>query len=336
MSVLYVQEQGAYLKKRDERLIVELNKELVRDIPLVNLEQVVCFGNIQVSSQTLALLLEQNVDLCFLTLHGRFRGRLVGEVARNGRLRQAQWRVAGDLQAERNLAARFVLGKLRNQRALLMRHARQYASENEGGLKAAAETIADGMRALPTAANLDVLRGIEGEAASVYFGAFGQLVRQSGFTFRTREKRPPCDPVNALLSFTYTLLMNEMLGAIHTVGLDPYVGFLHAERQGKASLSFDLMEEFRACFADALVLAILNNRVLAPDDFETDLGVCTLKDTGRRRFLEQYERKKQDEIKHPLFGYRVTYKRCFELQVRQLAKFLIGEIPNYIPFMPRS
>lgn len=336
MSVLYVQEQGAYLKKRDERLIVELNKETVRDIPLVNLEQVVCFGNVQVSSQTLALLLEQNVDLCFLTLHGKFRGRLVGEVARNGRLRQAQWRVAGDEKAELGLAARFVLGKLRNQRALLMRHARQYESEKEGGLRVAAETLADGMRALATASSLDMLRGIEGEAAAVYFGAFGLLLRQSGFAFMTRERRPPCDPVNALLSFTYTLLMNELLGAIHTVGLDPYVGFLHAERQGKASLSFDLMEEFRASFADTLVLAIINNRILAPDDFETDLGVCTLKETARRRFLEQYEEKKQTEIKHPLFGYRVTYRRCFELQVRQLAKFLVGEIPNYIPFMPRG
>ena len=119
-------------------------------------------------------------------------------------------------------------------------------------------------------------------------------------------------------------------------GLDPYVGFLHAERHGKSSLGFDLVEEFRACFADALVLSVINNRVLTPEDFETELGARTLKESGRRRFLEQYEEKKRDELKHPLFGYRVTYKRCFELQARQLAKFLLGEIPSYTPFMPRS
>ncbi|MCW3053150.1 MAG: CRISPR-associated endonuclease Cas1, partial [Chthonomonadales bacterium] len=281
MSVLYVQEQGAYLKKRDERLIVELNRETVREIPLVNLEQVVCFGNVQVSSQTLALLLEQNVELCFLTMHGKFRGRLVGEVARNGRLRQAQCRVASDPVAELALAARFVLGKLRNQRVLLMRHARQYAPDEAGGLRAAADTLADGMRALLTVPSLEVLRGIEGQAATVYFGAFQLLLRQPGFSFQTRQKRPPTDPVNALLSFAYTLVANELLSAIHTVGLDPYVGFLHAERHGKSSLGFDLVEEFRACFADALVLSVINNRILTPEDFETELGACNLKESGR-------------------------------------------------------
>ncbi len=336
MSVLYVQEQGAYLKKRDERLIVELNRETIREIPLVNLEQVVCFGNVQVSSQTLALLLEQNVELCFLTMHGKFRGRLVGEVARNGRLRQAQCRVASDPAAECALAARFVLGKLRNQRALLMRHVRQYEPDETGGLRAAADTLADAMRALLTVPSLESLRGIEGQAATVYFGVFQRLLRQPGFSFQTRQKRPPGDPVNALLSFTYTLVTNELLSAIHTVGLDPYVGFLHAERHGKSSLGFDLVEEFRACFADSLVLSLINNRVLTPEDFEMELGACNLKESGRRRFLEQYEEKKRDELKHPLFGYHVTYKRCFELQARQLAKFLLGEIPGYTPFMPRS
>ena len=335
MSVLYVEEQGAYIKKCDERLVIEVNRVAIRDVPLVNVEQIVCFGNVQVTSQTLALLLEQNVDLCFLTAHGKFRGRLVGETARNGRLRQAQWRVSCDPVAERELAARFVIGKIRNQRALLRRHARQYEG-SQVALKAAADTLTDALRAIPRAQNLDWLRGLEGDAASVYFGAFGLLLRQSKFAFHSRERRPPRDPVNALLSFTYTLVANELLSAIHVVGLDPYVGFLHAERHGKASLCFDVIEEFRAPFADALVLSVINNRVLTPDDFDTTLDVCTLREAGKRRFLEQYEQKKQDVLRHPVFKYQATYKRCFELQVRLLAKTLIGEIPEYIPFMPRG
>lgn len=335
MSVLYVEEQGAYIKKRDERLVIEVNKTAVRDVPLVNLEQIVCFGNVQVTSQTLALLLEQNVELCFLTMHGKFRGRLVGEMARNGRLRQAQWRVSCDSEAERELAARFVIGKVRNQRAMLRRHARQYPSL-QLALKAAADTLTDALRAIPRIQTLDGLRGIEGDAAGVYFGAFSLLLRQSGFAFHTRERRPPRDPVNALLSFAYTLLANELLAAIHIVGLDPYVGFLHAERHGKASLCYDVMEEFRAPFADALVLAVINNRVVSMEDFDTTLEVCTLREGGKRRFLEQYEQKKQDVLCHPVFKYQATYKRCFELQVRLLAKTLIGEIPAYIPFMPRG
>ena len=335
MSVLYVEEQGAYIKKRDERIIIEVNKVAIRDVPLVNLEQIVCFGNVQVSSQTLALLLEQNVELCFLSGHGKFRGRLVGETARNGRLRQSQWRVSCDPVLERDMAARFVIGKIRNQRALLRRHARQYEG-HQVALKAAADTLTDALRAIPFAPSLDALRGLEGDAASVYFGVFNLLLRQSGFTFHTRVRRPPRDPVNALLSFTYTLLANELLAAIQIVGLDPYVGFLHAERHGRASLCFDVIEEFRAPFADSLVLSVINNRVVNEDDFDTSLEVCTLRDAGKRRFLEQYEQKKQDVLRHPVFKYQATYKRCFELQVRLLAKTLIGEIPAYIPFMPRG
>lgn len=335
MSVLYVEEQGAYLRKRDERLVVEVNREAIRDIPLVNLEQVVCFGNVQVSAQTLGLLLEQGVDLCFLTAHGRFRGRLVGEVARNARIRQAQWAAASDPQREFDLAARFVIGKLQNQRALLRRHARQYGGENRA-LRASIETMTDALQAVPDAPTLDALRGIEGEAAKVYFAEFGHLLRREGFSFAERTRRPPTDPVNALLSFAYTLLMNEILGAVHTVGLDPYVGFLHAERHGKPSLALDLMEEFRPCFADALVLSVLNNRVLTPEDFEEDAGSCRLCVGSKRRFLEQYERKKRDEVRHPVFQYRVAYRRCFELQTRLLAKALVGEIPAYLPFTPRG
>ncbi|MCS6775413.1 MAG: CRISPR-associated endonuclease Cas1 [Chloroherpetonaceae bacterium] len=335
MGVLYVQEQGAYLRKRDERIVVELDREVVRDIPLIQLEQIVCLGNVQVSSQTLALLLEQGVDLCFLTQHGRFRGRVVGEFSRNARIRQAQWEVAQDPERELGLAARFVVGKLRNQRAVLQRHLRQYGSEDHPGLAAAVDLLADGIRAVPGARTLDALRGIEGEAASVYFGVFGSLIRQPGFAFTQRLKHPPRDAVNALLSFTYTLLMNEVLAAIHVVGLDPYVGFLHAERHGKASLAFDLMEEFRPCFADTLVLSLINNRVVSPEDFEQTLDACLLREGARRRFFEQYERKKNDEVRHPVFKYRASYRRCFELQVRLLAKVLTGEVPAYLPFMPR-
>jgi CRISPR-associated protein Cas1 len=186
------------------------------------------------------------------------------------------------------------------------------------------------------AEDLDSVRGHEGEGSAAYFRAFGSLVKGDGFAFDKRVRRPPTDPVNALLSFGYTLLANDLHSAASAVGFDPYVGFLHADRYGRPSLALDLMEEFRSIIVDSVTLACLNKRILQPVDFDVGIGnVYTLKPEARKKFLQQYEERKATEIKHPLFEYRVTYQRCFELQARLLAKYLQGEVESYEPFLIR-
>ncbi len=333
MSVLYVTQQDSVLRKEDERLKVTLKGETLLDLPMIKVSQVVLLGRVTVTPHTVASLMERTVGVCYLSEHGRYVGKIEPAFSKNVSLRRAQYAAAFDSFHTVKIARQIVTGKLANMRAFLLR-----AERNTDGLDLEADVAAirRAAREAEGADDLDVLRGHEGEGSAAYFRAFGSLVKADGFSFQKRVRRPPTDPVNSLLSFGYTLLANDLHSAASTVGFDPYIGFLHADRYGRPSLALDLMEEFRSIIVDSVALACLNKRVLQQDDFDVGLGnVYTLKPEARKKFLLQYEERKATEIKHPVFDYRVTYQRCFELQGRLLAKYLQKEVEAYEPFSIR-
>lgn len=333
MSTLYLTQQDSVLRKEDERLKVTLKGEKLLDLPLLKVSQVVVLGRVTVTPYTVAALMERNVCLTYLTEHGRYIGRIEPAFSKNSLLRRAQYEAAFDADRTLTLARGFVAGKLANLRVTLLRAAR-----NTEGLSVdtAVEAIRRAERHAEQADNLDTLRGHEGEGSAAYFGVFNQLIKAEGISFAKRVRRPPTDPVNALLSFGYALLANDIHAAVQVLGFDPYCGYLHADRYGRPSLALDVMEEFRPLVVDTVVLACLNKKIIQPKDFEVSLGnVHRLTPEARKKFLVQYEERKRTEIQHPIFAYRATYQRCFELQARILAKSIQGEVERYEPFAVR-
>jgi CRISP-associated protein Cas1 len=332
MSTLYITQQDSVLRKIDERLKVTRNGQTLLDIPLIKVSQVIVFGRVTVTAATVATLMEHGVGLCYLSEQGRYIGRLEPHFSKNSLLRVDQWRAAFDDQRKLAIARQFVQGKLENMRVMLLRANRE---EENPALSRAVDGVKDAQLRAHECRDLDILRGHEGEGSAAYFAVFGQLIKQD-LNFPGRVRRPPTDPINALLSFGYTLLYNDIHAACNIVGFDPYVGYLHADRYGRANLALDLMEEFRPLVVDSVVLTCLNKRILQKDDFVIELGGAhRLSDEARRRFILQYEERKNTEFKHPIFGYRMTYQRCFELQARLLAKFLQNELDQYPPLLTK-
>jgi CRISPR-associated protein Cas1 len=332
MSTLYITQQDTVLRKIDERLKVTSSGQTLLDIPLIKVSQVIVFGRVTVTPATVATLMEHRVSLCYLSEHGRYIGRLEPQFSKNSLLRVEQWRAAFDEQRKLAIARQCVLGKLANMRVMLLRANREQSLPE---LTNAIDRLKDAEQAAEKCRDLDVLRGHEGEGSAAYFAVFGHLIKQN-FSFPGRVRRPPTDPVNAMLSFGYTLLHNDLHAACNMVGFDPYVGYLHADRYGRANLALDLMEEFRPIVIDSVVLMCLNKRVIQREDFVIELGGAQwLSRDARRRFLLQYEERKNTEFKHPVFGYRLTYQRCFELQARLLGKFLQGELNAYPPLITK-
>jgi CRISPR-associated protein Cas1 len=358
MTTLYLTEPRSVVRKDGDTLTVKIqaNKEsgaaerTVR-IPLLKVEQVVVLGDSTVTTPALLALLEQNADICFCDYWGRFQGRLAPAVSKNVFVRAAQFRSHDHYPRRVALAARFVRGKLHNQRTLLLRSNRALQGQEQAEVVAAAaqtigelveevdrlETEEDGP---PDPAHpqlesaLGTLHGLEGAGAAAFFRGFGCLLKQP-LGFDGRHRRPPTDPVNSLLSFGYVLLMNHVLSALQIVGFDPYIGYLHSQGYGKPSLALDLMEEMRTPVVDSVVLTVINKQIMQPKHFEEQLGVHQLTANGRKLFLQQFEARLNTEIQHPVFGYKASYRRCLELQARLLAKFLLGEIPAYRPFQIR-
>jgi CRISP-associated protein Cas1 len=333
MSVVYVTEDGSALRKTGERLLVSVNREQRLDVPMRQVEQIVLFGPASVSGRTVSELLDQRVGLTYLTKRGRYLGRLEPITSRNPLLRRSQYGAACDPERSAAVTEAIVRGKLVNQRALLQR---AHRSNPDEAVKAAIESIRDEGKAVRADDGVEVIRGHEGAAAAAYFGVFDHLIRADGFTFGKRIRRPPTDPVNSLLSLGYTLLFGDVLSAVQTVGLDPCMGFLHDDRQGRPSLALDLMEEFRPLIVDSLVLTVINKHILGVDDFDTEIGgAVILCNDARKRFLVEYENRINTEVKHPQAGYRVTYRRACEIQARILGRHLMGELPNYVPLTTR-
>jgi CRISPR-associated protein Cas1 len=260
-------------------------------------------------------------------------GRIEPALSKNSLLRAAQYRAAFNPATTITLARHMVRGKLSNMRVFLQRANRGL---DDPALTQAVERLKMQLLAVDAADSTDQLRGMEGAGSAVYFGVFANLIKAEGMSFTKRVRRPPTDPVNALLSFGYALLANDLHSAVNTVGFDPYQGYLHVGHYGRPSLALDLMEEFRPLIADSVVLLCLNKRIIGPEDFTVELGnVCRLSEAARKKFLVQYEERKNTEIQHPIFDYKVTYQRCFELQARLLAKYLQGEIAEYPPLITR-
>jgi CRISPR-associated protein Cas1 len=334
LNTLYVTTQGAYLHKEGETVVVEVEKEVRLRLPLLNLGGVVCFGNVLCSPFLLGACAEAGVSVSFLTESGRFLASVNGEPSGNVLLRREQYRRADDLPASLTLARNFVVGKIVNSRHLLRRAAREGAAGSEA-VAIAADRLGYCLRAVPGSVDSNGLRGVEGEAAQHYFGVFDALIIQQkeSFTFAGRNRHPPEDNVNALLSFLYTLLMRDVAGALAAHGLDAAVGFFHRDRPGRASLALDLMEEFRAAFADRLALTLINRQQLKAGDFERhENGAVLLNAAGRKEVLTAYQKRKQEEIQHPFLDETLPIGLVFHAQALLLARHLRGDLDAYPPF----
>ena len=336
-AVLYVQEPGAHVGKRSEHLIVRKDGKQLTQVPMAAVRQVCVVGNVQVSTQALDVLAANEIPVSYLTGHGRFVGAFVPAVRKNVGLREAQFRKFADPVECLTLARAVVRAKLSNQRTLLMRSLR--GDGDRGRDEPAARDIGELLKRLDRAATVDTVLGLEGQGAALYFGEFARFLRVQppgrGFDFAARTRRPPKDPVNALLSFAYAMLTKDCFAAVCAVGFDPYKGFFHANRHGKPSLALDLMEEFRPVIADSVVLTLVNNEMLTPDDFLTWRDACHLTDAGRKAFFRAYEQRKATEVTHPVYGYRMTYSRMLEVQARMLAAYVRGSVPAYTGFTVR-
>jgi len=355
MATLYLTEPRSLVKKDGGTLVVHIPadkeqstpKRKVR-VPLIKVDQVIVYGDVTLTSPALAALLEQRADVCFCSYYGRFRGRLAPPLGKNSLIRLEQHQAHNDPLRATTLARAFVRGKLANMRAMLLRANRKRDDSAIAKAVASLKGVLDQVDGLdldraapppdPSHPQADTvhgtLLGFEGSGTAFYFGVFGRLLK-GDWNFTRRQRRPPRDPVNALLSFGYVLLMNQVASAISIVGLDPYVGFLHSSQFGKPALALDVMEPFRPLVVDSVVMTLLNNRMLSERDFQEDLGAWRLTDQGRRTFLTKFEERLDTAIRHPVFGYKATYRRCLELEVRLVAKWLTGEIRKFKPFVVR-
>lgn len=335
LNTLFVQTQGTYLHLDHDTLLAEADGQRLLRVPLHHLGGLVLFGNVLVSPFLLHRCARDQRQVVWFSRYGRFQARLHGPVSGNVLLRRVQHEAFDDTDRTLSLARAFVEGKVRGARYVLQRAARE-AARVPPLVRRALGTCDWALETLDDAANPDAVRGIEGQAAADYFRAFPHLIRNPDFTFEQRTKRPPRDAVNALLSFIYTLVRGDCEGALEGVGLDPQIGFLHVLRPGRPALALDLMEEFRAWWADRLVLTLLNRRQLNPSHFEVQPGgAVLLTEPGRREVLTAYQERKQTELRHPLFKEPVPIGLLPYVQARLLARHLRGDLDRYIAFTPR-
>ena len=339
LNTLYVTTQGAYVHVDHQTLKVEADGKTLLQAPVHHLGAVVCFGRVGVSPAALAQCAADRRDLIFLSRGGRFRAKVIGPTSGNVLLRLAQRQAYQSAEQTTALARNIAAAKIQNSRLLLMREARQTAKESsEQALRWAAGELANTLTALPQAGSLEEIRGNEGYAGAAYFGAFNHLIRvaDAAFQFNGRNRRPPRDPVNAVLSFLYALLPAECAAACEGVGLDPQIGFLHAIRPGRPSLSLDLMEEFRAFLADRLALTLINRRQLQAAHFSKSLGgAVSLNEAGRKTVLAAYQRRKAEEIQHPVAQRKTPLGLLPPLPARLLARRLRGDLEHYPAFVAR-
>lgn len=336
LNTLYVTTPESYLRLDNETLRVEVEQEARLRVPLHHLQAVVCMGHITISAPLMHKLADSGIALVLLDAQGRFKARLEGGVSGNVLLRKAQYHAADQPERSLLLAKCIVAGKIRNQRSVLQRGARDAKiAEDSAALERATRELAASIRATGGANDLDVIRGIEGEAARKYFAALRHLVRldrRDAFAPDGRSRRPPRDRMNALLSFLYSLCMNDCRSACESVGLDPQVGFLHALRPGRASLALDLMEEFRT-FADRLALTLVNRAQINVGDFdEREGGSVSMNHVARKVVVLGYQERKQDALSHPLFEQTVPLGLIPLLQARLLAGCVRGERERYVPY----
>jgi len=332
MGTVYITQEDAFIAKVDERLNVKSEKKTILDVPLIKVDGLVVMGRASISPAAIAELINQKISLSFLTTNGKYLARLEPEMSKNIFVRAAQWKAAGESPIAIHVTQGFVRGKLKNYRQSLLLAQRRYS---ELDLNAGLQKLGSAIAGIDKATSIDSIRGLEGAGSAAYFGCFNQLIRVDEFEFHTRNRRPPTDPVNSLLSLGYSLLRHDVQSALNIVGFDPYLGYLHTERYGRPSLALDLMEEFRPLIVDAVVLGAINLRILTPKDFTTEpvSGAVSLTKEGLHTFLRLYQEKKLKKLKHPVLQKHYTYQECFEIQARLLGKYLMGEIDKYPPLV---
>ncbi len=337
LNTLFVQTQGSYLRLDHETLIIEQEGERVLQVPLHHIGAIFLFGNVLLSPFLLGKCTSLGITIVWYDAYGRFMARAVGRTNGNVLLRRAQHEVLNDGDHVLTLASRFVMGKIRNCRTLLQRAIRDYP-DNGILLEKAVKELNSSLHHVDKQSSLNELRGVEGYASSVYFDALSHLIRTDDdfFLFELRSRRPPRDPINACLSLAYSILTQDCVSALEGVGLDPQIGYLHSLRPGRPALALDLIEEFRAYLADRFILTLINRKQLSREDFEPRPGGSVLmSEKGRRTFLVALQKRKQEEVYHPVIKQKVPIGLLPHVHSRLLARYLRGDVSDYVPFVMR-
>lgn len=337
LNTLYITSSNRYLSLDGENVVIlEEQKEIGR-VPLHNLQGIVTFGYTGASPALMGACAQRNIDLTFMSANGRFLARVTGEVKGNVTLRKQQYKISEDKTESVQIARNFIFGKVYNARWILERAARDYPLRLDvEKLKEKSNILYHSLQKIRLCESADRLLGLEGEAASVYFSVFDQLILQQkeNFLFCGRNRRPPLDNVNAMLSFAYSLLAGMCGSALEGVGLDPYVGFYHTDRPGRMSLALDLMEELRGVMADRFVLTLINKRIMKKENFiQKENGAVILDDSGRKLFLTAWQERKRDSIKHPFLNEKLEWGMIPHIQAMLLARYLRGDLDEYPPFL---
>lgn len=337
LNTLYVTTPESYLSLEGETVTIRREETTVARLPLHNLESIVTFGYTGASPALMGACAKRNIGLCFLTAHGRFSARVVGKSHGNILLRREQYRVCDSEERSCEIAKGFITGKIYNAKWILERAVRDHAMRLDAEqIKSVSMALSDKLVSVRYCTDLEQLRGIEGNAASLYFGELDSLILQQKdeFYFHDRNKRPPMDNVNALLSFVYTLLANDCASALETVGLDAYAGFLHRDRPGRISLALDLMEELRGLFVDRFVITLINKREVNKDGFSRrENGSVLMTDDMRKTVLTAWQDRKREPIMHPYLKEKVEWGLIPYVQAMLLARYLRGDLDGYPPFL---
>lgn len=326
MPTIYLDEQGAEIKKRGELLLIEKEDEVIAEIPLAQVDRLVIIGNVQLTTQAIALLLDKEIPVSFATTYGNYRGKLKPPTHKNVMLRLKQYECYRDETFRLTHSKQIIKGKLKNGKTFLQKH---WRNNPEIDIRDEVNSVNKSLNSLAAAESIKEIMGFEGVAAKAYFNAFGRLIKED-FKFERRTKRPPKDPVNAILSLGYTLLFNETLTAVEAIGFDPYLGFFHEVEYGRPSLAVDMTEEFRFLI-DGLALTLINKEILTADDFiEQDNGGFYIKEKGREEFYRQYEKRIISRVNYN--GLNVSYRQVFYYQAEALARVVRGEEERYIGY----
>lgn len=340
LNTLYITSEDAYVRKEQETFVVEVKDEegnwkKAFQAPVHSIENIVCFGFKPITPQLMAFCAENNVGISYMTPEGKFLARVYGAQKGNVLLRKAQYAIADSELCSLKIAKHIIAAKVSNYRHILQRHQRNHPGNASENVSLIIETLGSRLRNIQNVETLDELRGYEGECANLYFSVLSELItsQKEDFKFDKRSKRPPLDPANALLSFLYAIITNDVRSALETVGLDPQVGFLHQVRSGRPSLALDLVEEFRAYLGDRIMLNLINLKQVSIKDFEfRESGEVRISDKARKELLIAYQKRKQEEITHPFLGEKMTIGLLPHIQAQLLARYIRGDIDEYPPF----
>lgn len=337
LNTLYILSEDVYLSLDGENAVVNRNHEIVARYPLHTLQNIITFSYAGASPALLGACAQRQIGIAFCSPQGRFLARVCGESNGNVLLRRTQYRAADDLAQSAQIGRTMIFGKVYNARWSIERTRRDHGFRvDENQLAMASGQLRDLLPQVKAASSPEALRGLEGAGANVYFRAFDQMILgdKETFFFSGRSRRPPLDAVNAMLSFTYSLLAHDCASALESVGLDSYVGFLHRDRSGRASLALDLMEELRPCMADRFVLTLINNRIVHSSDFQyAPSGAVLLGDQGRKTFLKHWQEKKKEVLTHPYLNEKLPWGMVSYVQALLLARYLRGDLDEYPPFL---